>query len=143
MVELLALFAGSGTGLIGSITGRIANFFEAKQKLKEKQLDYDHEVKLHNLNAQERAADREAEERMHESVEDVKALGISMQHDTSYGDSLLRWVRPILTVLLMILTTIVYMTIPDEITKSDISLQIIYLTSMAVSWWFADRSKKK
>ena len=142
MVDLIALLAGTGTGLIGSIAGRVANFFEAKQKLKEKQLDYEHELKLHNLNAQERSADRESEERMLESVEEVKAMGISMQHDTSYGDSWLRWVRPSLTVLLMILTTIVYMTIPDDVTKSDISLQIIYLTSVAVSWWFADRSKK-
>lgn len=143
MVDLIALLAGGGTGLIGSLVGRVAGHFERKQKLKEKELEYNHELKLFDLNSRERSADREHEADMVESREATEALGISFQHDTSYGDSLLRWVRPALTVLLIILVFVIYLTTTEESQKSEIITQVLFLSSLAVGWWFADRSGKK
>ena len=140
MVEILALLAGGGTGLIGSVVGRVAGFFEQKQKFKQQLAEYDHELKLLGLQQQQRTEEREHEADITEYQEDTKTLTASMQHDTSYGDSLLRWVRPVLTLLLVALVFTIYLTTSDLDIKGQVVAQVLFLTSTAFSWWFADRS---
>ncbi len=55
MIELLAGTAAGGiTGLIGSLAGKLFGFFERKQKLQEKKLEFEQELRLleleHTLN---------------------------------------------------------------------------------------------
>lgn len=142
MVELLVALAGGGTGLLGSLFGRVAGFFERKQKMKEKELDYAHELNVQALNMQEASQERESEERIVQSVQDTKVVTASYKHDASYGESLLRWVRPALTFILMILAAVVYLTM-DDADKTQIGVQILYLTTLSVTWWFADRGRSK
>ncbi len=142
MVEIIGLLAGGGTGLIGSLVNRFAGFFEAKQKLKEKVIDYKHEKDLLAMQQAERSKDREHESDMLESVEDTKALGISFQHDTGYGDSILRFVRPLITLMLIGLVFTIYLTTTETGIQTQIITQVLFLTSMAVGWWFGDRSGK-
>lgn len=142
MVEtLIASLAGGATGLIGSISGRVFGFFEQKQKIKEKELDYEQELKLQEM--QYRQADKEMEnERAIVSTKaNAEMMAESYKHDSSYGSSILRWVRPVLTLALIGCTVFIYHTI-DPNTKSDIAAQVVFLTGLAVSWWFADRSGK-
>ena len=141
MVEtLLAALAGGGTGLLGSLFGRIAGFFEEKQKIKRLEIELQHELKLQEMQMADKREERESEQAIVYAQQDTLALTGSYQHDASYNDSALRWVRPILTTLLICGSVWVYQTIPDELTKSDVAKQIVYFTGVAIAWWFADRS---
>lgn len=143
MVEtLLAALAGGGTGLLGSLFGRVAGYFEEKQKIAKLQIELDHELKLQEMQQIENQKERENEQAIAGMEAQTATLVASYEHDSTYSDSALRWVRPVLTLCLIIGSVWVYSTIPDEVTKSDIAKQIVYFTGVAIAWWFADRSGK-
>lgn len=140
---LLTALTGGATGLIGSLIGRVAGYFEEKQKLKRLEVELAHEVVLQKMQQQENALEREQEKYITGVEAQTTSLVSSYAHDSSFGDSALRWVRPLLTLLLIVGTVLVYYTLPDQLTKSDVALQIVYFTGVAISWWFADRSGRK
>ncbi len=143
MLELLGtIFGGGATGLIGSTVGRFIGIWESKQKTKQLQIELQHEILLQKLNIEARSNELESEERIAESVASSQMMNASYSHDTGYGTSFLRWVRPLLTIMLIGLTSAVYWTSENVDTKDKIALQVVYLTITAVSWWFADRSGK-
>lgn len=141
MVEaILAAMAGGGTGLVGSLLGRVAGFFEDRQKIKRLQIELAHELKLQELQNAQRVIEREHELSVVSAQEYTAGLVASYGHDSSYNDSLLRWVRPLLTALLILCSFGVYATVKDLATVNDVAKMIIYYTGTAVAWWFADRS---
>lgn len=143
MLEILGtIFGGGATGLIGSTVGRFIGIWESKQKTNQLRLELQHELLLQKLSIEARSNELESEERIAESVASSEMMSASYSHDTGYGYSWLRWVRPALTVMLIGLTSAVYWTSQNADTKDKIALQVVYLTITAVSWWFADRSGK-
>lgn len=140
---LLTALAGGGTGLIGSLIGRVAGYFEEKQKLTRLEVELAHELKLQEMQQMEKREERESEEYIAGMEAHTATLVSSYEHDSSYGNAALRWVRPVLTASLIMGTVWVYHTLPNEVTKSDVALQIVYFTGVAISWWFADRSGRK
>lgn len=141
MVEtLLTLLAGGGTGLLGSMVGRVAGFFEEKQKLKRLEIEFSHELKLQEIQIAARINEREHEKDIADTNAYSQALVGSYSHDSSYGNSLLRWVRPALTVILLVMTGWIYYTSDIEIVQADIAKLVVFYAGTAVAWWFADRS---
>jgi hypothetical protein len=86
-----------------------------------------------------------------ESVAGYEAMVESYKQDGSYdGDSKLliiaeflrRITRPLLTFILVFLTTAIYFTSPDD-QQSLMGRAIVAMTATVVSWWFADRQIAK
>lgn len=140
LTDIASAAAGGLTGLLGSVVGRVAGYFEEKQKTKRLQIELDHELKLQDMQLKDKQAEREHEAEIVFDGNATESLIGSYEHDSSYNGSALRWVRPVLTLLLIGLTFWVYDSLPDQTSKADIGSQIVYLTTVAISWWFADRS---
>lgn len=144
MVEiLLTALAGGGTGLLGSLIGRVAGYFEQRQKLKHLEVELTHELKLHTLQQRARQEEREHEYAVQADLQATTQLSASYAHDSRYNNSILRWVRPALTLVLLVLSGLVYFTIADTEVKASLAMQIIYFTGLAITWWFADRSGRR
>lgn len=142
MNELLLAIAGGGTGLIGSMVGRIFGFFEEKQKIKRLQVELSHELKLKQIDYADRQAQRKSEERIVAQKESTSQLLGSYQHDSSYN-GLLRWFRPLVICGLIGCTMAIFFSLRDSAaTRAEIAGQIIYLTGVGITWLFGDRSGK-
>lgn len=154
---LVSLFAGPFAGIFGSLISSGVSFFERKQKMEERVMDYAQEIKLQEMNIAARGQELESEAAIAHTAAVAKSLAASYKHDASYGPvgqtaaTVLRFVRPVLTVLLLALTTAVYFSMPDgQIVGTDgvvssigelVILKILFLTEAAVVWWFLDRRK--
>lgn len=144
MIEsILTGLAGGGTGLLGSVVGRVFGVFEQREKNKERKIENEHELRLLEIQLKEKAGEREHEMALADMDASTKALVGSYDHDRSLVKTTLRWVRPGLTVLLIFLTALIFYTIADDVTQSKIAEMITYYTGMSVGWWFADRSGNK
>lgn len=130
MSILAELLAGGATGVLGSISSRGLAIWEKKEERKTLLLTQAHEIALQRLNLV-------AKQKMLLDTNSSKDLQASYTHDSSYS-GLLRWVRPLLTLLLIILSAAVYFTVAEQ---DDIATRILYLTTAAVLWWFTDRSR--
>lgn len=142
---LTALFGGA-TGILGTVVGKVAGYFEAKQKLELTREEFKQELALQELNIQARAAEMENEQVIAEAATFATTRQASYDHDNQYGTpyrwviTLLRLIRPLLTLSLIVLTGILFFQLSTE-GQDDIAAQVIFLTGMAVSWWFGDRYK--
>lgn len=150
MLEMLfsALFGGA-TGLIGTLIGKGFAIWELKEKRKNLAMEQAHELALQERQAALRKTEMESEL----AIADLNAWQAgrvaSYQQAGPIGESY-RWVnavrgltRPVLTVLLLALTGVVFMLAVDVGMQSDIVNQIVYLTAMAVAWWFGDRAPQQ
>ena len=142
---LTALFGGA-TGILGTVVGKVAGYFEAKQKLELTREEFKQELALQELNIQARAAEMENEQVIAEAATFATTRQASYDHDNQYGTpyrcviTLLRLIRPLLTLSLIVLTGILFFQLSAE-GQDEIAAQVIFLTGMAVSWWFGDRYK--
>lgn len=156
---VMSLLAGPATGLAGSLLsnlfGGIAGFFKRKQEIEAQKLQQAHEIKLLQLNISARGQEMENEQMIAQTEALSSMLTASYQHDASYGPvsptvaAVLRFVRPVLTLLLILLTAAIYFTVADgaSITIGDdtmtiqqkVTTSVLFMTEMAFSWWFADR----
>jgi len=154
---IASLIGGPIVGVLGSIVSGAVSYFERKQKMEERQQDYAQEIKLQEMNIAARSNELESEEAIAHTSAVASALRASYKHDASYGPvsqtmaSVLRCVRPALTFLLLGLTAAVYFTMPDGHIVGDdgsvttigemVVLKIMFLTEVALTWWFLDRRK--
>jgi uncharacterized membrane protein (DUF106 family) len=152
---LLTLVSSTG---FGSLLGMVGGIFQKYQELKLVALQND--FKLNMLKAQTDAqvmlADKHIEAVESQGEVDVErieaeAFKASQRAQASaYG-----WVRPILTLYLVGLATyITYLvwglsdglnSLPPEMVLQlvqIVTLQVLVLTSVAVGWWFANRTSK-
>jgi hypothetical protein len=142
-----ALF-GSTTGLLGSVVSKVLEIWRYKEEAKARQMSYDHEVRLLEMQMRDRAAERESEEAITNTVADESVRVASYKHDTNNGQTsmwvndILRLVRPVLTVLMILMTLYVAATF-DEVSRRDLAAQIIAITAMCFAWWFGDRGTSK
>ena len=113
-------------------------------------LEFDQEYKLQELQITSRKEELESEEAIARMETNAAMKTASYAHDASYGPasvtiaSILRFVRPVLTfVLLGFVVYIFWQANDDKALVFDLSNQIMFLTTTAVAWWFGDRSFRK
>ena len=144
---LLNVLTGGGLGLLGSIVSKVLGLFEAAQKRKDRQLEFQHELKLLELQSKERSVEREFELSLAQEATFGAMRTASYQHDESYGansfTAWLRWVRPALTLLLIVLTAVVFFSTTDFGVRAEIANAVVVMAMMALTWWFGDRQMNK
>ncbi len=154
---LATLVGGPIMGVIGSLISGGMAYLERKQRAEERQAEMAHERDLQKMNIDARGRELESEEVIVHTQATAAALTASYGHDASYGpiagwaSTTLRFVRPLLTLLLLGLVASVYFTMPEaEITAEDgtvteigelVILKILFLAEAAVTWWFLDRRR--
>ena len=151
MFDMIAsVLTGGATGIIGSLIGTVGRYFETRQKIKQMSLEFDQEYKLQELQISSRKEELESEEAIARMETNAAMKTASYAHDASYGPasvtiaSILRFVRPVLTfVLLGFVVYIFWQANDDKALVFDLSNQIMFLTTTAVAWWFGDRSLRK
>ena len=144
---MLEVLAGGATGLLGSVVKRLFGFAEEWQKRKTMALEFEHELKLQEMNMKIRAQETESELLIAEQQYDAEQLQASYVHDTGTGTAsqwvidTLRMVRPALTLLTVLLAAIVFLLVRDDdpMMVTFVVESIMYLASLTVSWWFGDR----
>ncbi len=159
---LESLLSGGVLGVIGSLGSNILGYFKAKQDHKQsielRKLDIVAAGKEHGYAMAQIKAEAEfkSEQLRIEADRDLSiaehsVLEASYKSDTAYdGDSALiiiaeflrRITRPLLTFILVFLTSAIYFTSPDD-QQSLIARAIVAMTATVVSWWFADRQIAK
>ena len=151
MFDMIAsVLTGGATGIVGSLIGTVGRYFDNKQKIKQMSLEFDQEYKLQELQITSRKEELESEEAIARMETNAAMKTASYAHDASYGPasvtiaSILRFVRPVLTfVLLGFVVYIFWQANDDKALVFDLSNQIMFLTTTAVAWWFGDRSLRK
>jgi uncharacterized membrane protein len=141
-MELIDLLLSGGiTGIIGTLLGRVAGYYENKQK-------FEHELAL--LDAQKAIKFKEAEHEFliaqAQAVSDLRQK--SYEHDTMVGAAsrsvinILRLVRPILTIFAIILVALIWYDIEDGNIglKEQIVGTVLYIATSSILWWFGDRA---
>lgn len=143
-----ALFGGA-TGLIGTLVGKVFGWLELREKARTLALEQAHELALFDRQAALRRTEMESEAAIADTAAWQAGRVASYQHDMAAGETY-KWVaavqkltRPILTFALIGLTLWVFLRVADLGIQSDIVNQVIYLTAMAVAWWFGDRAPRK
>lgn len=153
---ILGVVSGGATGLIGSVLSGVVKFFTDRQnqshELAKMEMELKHMDKEAAIAKQMKAMEMEGIE----SAAAWKGL------EASYRQASKRWstgnsgwiiavdvvrgmMRPLLTLALVGLTTGIYFTLGEESMnlRERIIATILYLTALALSWWFADRQIAK
>lgn len=156
--------AGGGIfGLFGTLAGRVAGIFESKQKMAHElktrefderaeirelealSMDHAHEKDLQRLNMEAGARETESELALIASKGSWGGLNKSMDHDNATGlaaqwvINVLRLVRPLLTLLLWIITAWIFSKTQSE----GIAEAAVFAATAATLWWFGDRAPKQ
>lgn len=147
IIELL--LGGGATGLLGTVVSQILSIFTAAEARKSKLLEFEHEIRLQEMQLASLKEETEREVLIAESVEAGKGYAAALQHDASFGETD-KWVnnlralfRPSITALLVLLTATIYFTTSDNLIERTVTDAIIFSTIAAISFWFADRSIAK
>ena len=166
MLELLGSAATGGlAGVLFSGLKHILGYFkdrsEQKRQIELRQIDNEHELKMRQSDLEymkAEAANRQAEISLMQEGESyrsqIDAFNNTLTHDSTAletNDSLLltiaeffrRTYRMILTTFLMWQVSAIYKTTVDTAIRLEITQGVVFLTSTAVAWWFADRSFMK
>jgi len=145
MEFIASALLGGGTGIIGSVVGRVFGWLETREKRKNMEMEFAHELSMTEAQGRIRADELEAESKIVEQKVAGDMRTASSRHDMSAGQpyrwviSVLRLVRPVLTLMLIAITAAIVLSFPAA-TAFDIANQVVYLTSMAIAWWFGDRA---
>lgn len=142
----LGLDAATGGvfGIVGTVLGRVAGYFERKLTFNQEQQRWLHEYKLHELQMQARQQETELELALAAQAGSWKGLEASIKAEAAIGRAsqwvinLLRLVRPVLTLFLWAITAwIFYVTRNGAIVEAA-----VFAASAATLWWFGDRAPK-
>jgi len=145
-IAALSLDAAAGGlfGLVGTALGRLAGFFERKQSFNQEQARWSHELKLHELTMQSNAQETEAELALVAQAGSWKGLEASILADSAIGEgslwvvNILRLVRPVLTLLLWMITAFIFSKTGD----ASVIDAAVFAATAATLWWFGDRAQK-
>ena len=124
----------------------ITNVLGAYQEAQRQKREYAHIEKMTDMNAKFKAQEAEYE-LVSTQVESIgETISANYAHDASYGAvgqfaaTLLRFVRPTLTFLLI--GMVIYFFVDGEVGKPLIVEKTLFLSEMALTWWFVDRRIK-
>ena len=151
-MELIAsILGGPIVGLIGSGVSAFFKEREHKAALEEKKVDQAHELVLLDKHAAVRGQELENERAIAEVDAVARQVVASYQNDAAvlpaHG-----WVadvkalfRPFITMMLVALSAAIYFTFDPMNGLNPLQERIIasmlFLTEVAVTWWFADRAR--
>lgn len=149
LIGLAASAAGGGIfGLLGTVIGRIAGFFERQQDQAQERARWQHEKDFAELQLRARAEALAAEHRLADTSGAWAGLSASMQAEASIGESY-RWVaavraltRPLLTLLLWLITGLVYLG-AEAAARASIIETATFAATAATLWWFGDRGNRR
>ncbi len=136
--------AGGVFGILGTALGRVAGYFERKQLHVQEQARWGHEYRLHELNMQARHQETELEIALAAQQGSWKGLETSIRAEAALGKgslwviNVLRLVRPTITLLLWLITGMIFVITRD----SAIIEASIFASTAATLWWFGDRAPK-
>lgn len=148
IVGLAASAAGGGVfGLIGTVIGRVAGLVERRQDNTQERARWAHEAEMQAARMREMAAATEAQIKLADAAGAWHGLAASMEAEASIGNSY-RWVnavraltRPLLTLLLWVITGLVYLGASAE-ARVGIVETATFAATAATLWWFGDRGQK-
>ena len=136
--------AGGAFGIVGTVLGRAAGYFERKQSFKHEIARWSHEYKLHELQMAAKAQETEMELALAAQQGSWQGLAASIKADANIGKAslwvinVLRLVRPILTLLLWLITGWIF-----AVTQNGaIAEAAVFAATAATLWWFGDRAPK-
>lgn len=136
--------AGGVFGLVGTALGRVAGFFERRQSFRQEQARWLHELELHKLQMQAKAQETEMELALAAQQGSWRGLQASIDAEAKIGQAslwvinLLRLVRPVLTLLLWIITAWIF----SATQNGAIVEAAVFAATAATLWWFGDRAPK-
>lgn len=136
--------AGGVFGIVGTVMGRVAGYFERQLSFKQEQARWLHEYKLHELQMQARVQETELELALAAQAGSWKGLEASIKAEAAIGRAsqwvinILRLVRPTLTLFLWAITAWIF-----HVTKNGAIVEAaVFAASAATLWWFGDRAAK-
>lgn len=149
IIGLAASAAGGGVfGLLGTVIGRIAGLIERRQENTQEQARWKHEAALVELQMKARASELAGQESLARTAGAWRGLAASMEAEASIGDSY-RWVnavraltRPLLTLLLWLITGLVYLGAAAD-ARAGIIETTTFAATAATLWWFGDRGQRR
>ncbi|RCL89501.1 hypothetical protein [Hyphomonas sp.] len=149
IVGLAASAAGGGVfGLLGTVIGRAAGYFEQRQSQAHERARWQHDAELIRLHRQARREEHAAAEQLAETSGSWAGLAASLQAEAAIGDSY-AWVnavraltRPVLTLLLWLITWLVFVASP-EAEQVKIVETSTFAATAATLWWFGDRRAQR
>jgi len=143
------LLGGGATGLLGTVVSQVLGIFTRAEDRKEKALDYQHELRLQEMQLASLKEETERELLIAESSAQSSGYIAALQHDSSFGGTS-QWVndtrsifRPLITLVLVLLTALIYFTTSQVHIETTITDAVIFSTIAAISFWFSDRSISK
>lgn len=167
VIEALgAIFSGGATGLVGSLISRWFDQKKLEQDVKLEQIRHKNEIEMRSIDLKLMQQEYESKNRlaitegeMAADVEAAKAFQVSYQtepkmysNQSSFTSSqnwlmvvldfVRGFIRPGITVYLVILTTIIFFTSEPEYKKAIVDV-VLYLCTTCVLWWYGIRSKGK
>jgi hypothetical protein len=174
---VLSVLSGGATGLIGTAIHSIVEFKTKKLEIELQKTKFANEIEMRRVDAQimqqewaSRTKVAEIEGASAEAVADAKAFAASFNEPQQYSEKSLvtksqNWalvfldvlrgcIRPVLTVYLCGITTLIYiqarqlisdgLTVPEALDLTNRVVEtVLFLTTVCVTWWFGTRTKKK
>ena len=149
MADLLTLganaAAGGVFGIVGTALGRIAGYFERRQTFVQEEKRWAHELKLHELQMKAKKQETEMELAIAAQAGSWEGLKASFAADANIGQAdqwvinILRLVRPVLTLLLWLITAWIFSRTKD----ANIASAAVFAATAATLWWFGDRAPRR
>lgn len=136
------------TTIVGALVGGSGSALSKWFGIREKKLSFEHEIKLLEMQIQAKQSETENELAITQEEGFSAIREASYNHDMSQGrtsiwvNNILRLVRPILTLLLISLVWVIWVSVA----KNNLDLQnqiidgVLFMSSAALAWWFGDRS---
>lgn len=165
LIDLVTGAASGGLlGLIGSLGGAVIQYFNRRQEAEIKRDERAHEMAMHELQVQARAAETENEVRLAETAGSWQGLTASHQSAAALTGRVHTWVndiralfRPFITLCLLVVSYLIFRDLTDQtgFLRGDIlsseqandliryTVQtLVFSASTAVTWWFGDRAMR-
>ena len=146
IIGMAASAAGGGVfGVLGSVLGRVAKYFERRQDLAHERLRWAHETELIRLQSANALEENEA--MLAQMTEEGRWTGLqtSLASDARLPPSY-RWVaavrgltRPVLTLFLWFITAGIWLS-ASEASRLTIIETVTFAATAATLWWFGDRA---
>ncbi|MBK8200012.1 MAG: hypothetical protein IPK75_16825 [Acidobacteria bacterium] len=149
MIGLAASAAGGGVfGLLGTVIGRIAGLVERRQDNVQERARWTHEAAMVELQMKARASELAGAADLANTSGAWQGLSASLAAEASIGESN-QWVnavraltRPLLTLLLWLITGLVYLGAAAE-ARASIVETTTFAATAATLWWFGDRGNRR
>lgn len=145
-------FSGGLLGFVGSLAGRAFGWLETRERNVQERNRWQHELQLQELQMRSRAEETEQEIAVEAQRGSFRGLEASVRAEgridgPDWLNAVRGLTRPVLTVLLMVMSTIIFFSVPEDgATVEQLQLffiqEIVFLTSTAVAWWFGDRGTR-